>query len=179
VDSASGHYLGGAARTFVALYICVTERIIRFVAASLASHGETKLRDAPDADRQNDHRPGQCGGQQCDGNRNSPARREELDTHVARVLDNEIKERYAKEHRDGGRDPRRRRSRVTKAIVALRASLAMRRRLLVVSIVTRWNSAGVLTRCVIGVAHDENTKRKKQSLVEVMGFEPTASTLRT
>ncbi len=77
----------------------------------LTPHRETKLRYATNADRNDDDRAQQRRDKERNGKRHSPARREEIDSHLRGVLGNEINERDAKDDRDdntdpGGRDPR-------------------------------------------------------------------------
>lgn len=83
------------ARTFVAITSVVgvafdggTVRSVR--AASLTSQVESKLRHSTNAYREDHHRARQCRHEQGHGDRHSSTSAEELNTHVTRVLSDEI-----------------------------------------------------------------------------------------
>jgi hypothetical protein len=84
------------------------------VTESLTPHCEAKLRDATDAHRNDHNRARECRNEECDGDGDSSAHREEVNADILGVLGNEVNERYAKNDGHDDTDPRRRYSRVAK-----------------------------------------------------------------
>jgi hypothetical protein len=151
-------------------------RGFRSAAQTLASHGQAQLRHATDTDGEYHDGTRQRGGQECHGDGNFAAGGKELEANVTRVLSDEIDQRHSKEHRDGNRYPGRRGSGVAEAF------FVMLRGRFVITISLNRRRGGVLAfvRSVVAVAHAARVVDEWiRSLVEVMGFEPTASTLRT
>jgi hypothetical protein len=88
--------------------------VFGFVPTSLTSHGQTKLRDATDSDRDHHNRPRECRDEQRHGDGHSSAHREKVNTYVTSVLRNEVDERNAKDDGHGDAHPRGRKSGVAK-----------------------------------------------------------------
>ena len=105
--------------------------------------------------------------------------RKELQANVTSVLSDEVDKRHAEEHRHRNGHPRRGGSRVTKLFPAV--FLSTTAVVIFFHMGMRWRLVGRFLAGNLVVAHRNPADARTESdpLVEVMGFEPTASTLRT
>ena len=148
--------------------------------STLTAHIKSKLGDTTNSNREHHDGATECRGQQRHGNGYAPTRGEELDAYVASVLRDEVDQRHAEEHGDRDGHPRRRGTSVTNLVEHPLGFVVV-----VMGGANRCGRRGrLLARRLgrIGVAHERDAREElkyRRSLVEVMGFEPTASTLRT
>jgi hypothetical protein len=73
--------------------------------APFATHVVTKLRDTTNANGENYHRARQRRGEQRHRDRYPSTEREKFNSHVARVLSDEVDQRNAEEYSDGDPHP--------------------------------------------------------------------------
>ena len=146
----------------------------------LTAHVESQLRHPSDSNRQDDHGSTESREEQGHRDRDASAGGEELDPYVTGVLGDEVNQRDTKKDGHADRDPRGRCSGVTKTIGPALFFIAM----VATVIVLRRGGRGDhlvlrIVRAQVAHASPVTVPAAVHSLVEVMGFEPTASTLRT